>query len=188
MHEISTLLDKELDALPTVLPFGTHKGRSLEDLLVEKPRHLWWLLSQAWVWIRYPELAQSIRNLGPRLLAATPKFNPRRTDKLPKDAIETPAPIELTKDDIAFLMEEIASKDCSEYPQAKRWLGYVVAKRFNLDPKKFPDRTQIKGVIDDLKQRKLITIKRYRARYSSHSNDRHARNFYFPTTRMRQPE
>jgi hypothetical protein len=78
MHEISTPPDKQLDYPPAVVPFGIHKGRTVEELLGAQPAYLWWLLSQTWVWIKYPELAQSIRNLGPRLLAATPSFRPGR--------------------------------------------------------------------------------------------------------------
>jgi hypothetical protein len=81
MHEISTFLDNDKSANPltsraTILPFGSHEGRSVEELLVEQPTYLWWLLSQIWVWLEYPELCQSIRNLGPRLLTATPKIKP----------------------------------------------------------------------------------------------------------------
>jgi hypothetical protein len=186
MHEISMPLDEPPGASPAVVSFGTHKGRSIEELLVEKPLYLWWLLSQAWAWFKYPELCRSICSLGPKLLAVTPKLKPSRKTDAPV-SVALPA-IELTKGDIEFLMEEIADKDCSAYPQAKCWLGYVIAKRFNLDPNKFPDRTQIKGVIHDLKQRNLITVKRCRARYSSHRNDRYPRNFYFPSRPMRQPE
>jgi hypothetical protein len=54
------------------IPFGKHKGRSIEELLIAEPSYLWWLLSQNWVWIKYSELHQSIRSLGLELLATTP--------------------------------------------------------------------------------------------------------------------
>jgi hypothetical protein len=64
MHEISTPPAEQLDGSSAVVPFGTHKGRSVEELLVEHPLYLWWLLSQAWVWIRNVNDCLFVLNVG----------------------------------------------------------------------------------------------------------------------------
>lgn len=49
---------------PKIIPFGKHKGRSLEELLIDDPGYLQWLSGQDWFRAKFTILHQTIINRG----------------------------------------------------------------------------------------------------------------------------
>jgi uncharacterized protein (DUF3820 family) len=46
-----------------VMPFGKHKGRLLEEIVVDDPPYLDWLVEQLWFRSEFPALHQAVINL-----------------------------------------------------------------------------------------------------------------------------
>jgi uncharacterized protein (DUF3820 family) len=59
-----TVIDFVTSNQTTVVPFGKHKGRSIEELLADDPAYLQWLASQDWFRDKYVSLHQTIINCG----------------------------------------------------------------------------------------------------------------------------
>ena len=57
-----------------IVPFGKHKGRLLEELLLDDPNYLQWLASQDWFRAKYATLYQIVINRG-----AEPEETPEQT-------------------------------------------------------------------------------------------------------------
>jgi len=49
---------------PNIVPFGKHKGRLIEEVLVDDPGYLQWLAGQAWFRDKYVNLYQIVINRG----------------------------------------------------------------------------------------------------------------------------
>jgi len=58
--------DKAMTNQSSILPFGKHKGRSIEEIFLDDPQYLQWLVGQTWFRVKFAVLDQVIRATADR--------------------------------------------------------------------------------------------------------------------------